>query len=403
MAPKLDVEHGHEQRLIHVLFFLFGFGIMAWVPRFPEIRENLALDNGAFGSIMSTGSVGALIGLVTVGHIIHRLGVKKVILVSIAVLYGSLIALVHIRSIILFVIFSVCFGFGITAMHLAINSQAFHFNARRSANIVTSGQGYWSAGALSTAIMSGLLVDRVSLETHITILSVVLTIAMILIVISLHPVLLSGNNDIESRYSLKQIFSSFKIDWPVSIGMVCVLYLEFAIGDWGTIFTKDRLEVSAGVSTIPYIVFTAMMIFGRLLIYKLLPYAPLEVWAKRGALIGGIGFGGCIVIATHLPVEMKWLSFSLFTLGFFLGGLGSSFLAPSFFRAAERRSNHPSAIAVGQFGAVNNFLAFIVKWIVAWTIQVTGSIALAMMIPTLMLLASLYFMHVLNEEPEAKS
>jgi len=31
---------------------------------------------------------------------------------------------------------------------------------------------------------------------------------------------------------------------------------------------------------------------------------------------------------------MKWWSFGLFILGFFLGGLGSSFLGPSVFRAA---------------------------------------------------------------------
>jgi lipopolysaccharide export LptBFGC system permease protein LptF len=34
--------------------------------------------------------------------------------------------------------------------------------------------------------------------------------------------------------------------------------------------------------------------------------------------------------------------------------------------------------------------------------QLTGSIALAMMIPAAMLLASVFFLHVLNEDEEAK-
>jgi MFS family permease len=138
----VDIGHGHEQKLIDLLFFLFGFGIMAWVPRFPEVRENLGLDNGAFGSLMSTGSIGAFFGLLTTGHIIHRIGVKKVTAVSIVILYVSLIGLVHIRSTIPFLIFNIGFGFGITAIHVSLNSQAFHFNDRSGKNIVTSSAGY---------------------------------------------------------------------------------------------------------------------------------------------------------------------------------------------------------------------------------------------------------------------
>ena len=400
---QVVIEHQREEKLLHLLFFLFGFGIMAWVPRFPEVRENLKLENGAFGSLMSTGSIGAFFGLLITGHIIHRIGVKRVTIFSILVLFISLGSLVHISSSFLFLIFSITFGFGITAVHVSINSQVFHFKDRSTRNIVTSAAGYWSAGALVTAIFSGFLVDRVNLQIHITTLSVLLAIVMIAIVLSLHPVLLEANTDEDNHYSIKQIFTSFHIDWPVSLGMACVVYLEFAVGDWGTIFTKDRLGVSASLSTIPYILFTATMIFGRLLVHKLLPKAPLHLWVKRAALLAGIGFGVCIIVATHLPASMKWWSYSLFLIGFFIGGLGSSFLGPSFFAAATRRSKLPNAIVVGQFGVVNNVLIFVVKWIVAWTIQFTGSIALAMMIPTVMLLVSVFFVEVLKEDSAAKA
>ena len=400
---QVVIEHQREEKLLHLLFFLFGFGIMAWVPRFPEVRENLKLENGAFGSLMSTGSIGAFFGLLITGHIIHRIGVKRVTIFSILVLFISLGSLVHISSSFLFLIFSITFGFGITAVHVSINSQVFHFKDRSTRNIVTSAAGYWSAGALVTAIFSGFLVDRVNLQIHITTLSVLLAIVMIAIVLSLHPVLLEANTDEDNHYSIKQIFTSFHIDWPVSLGMACVVYLEFAVGDWGTIFTKDRLGVSASLSTIPYILFTATMIFGRLLVHKLLPKAPLHLWVKRAALLAGIGFGVCIIVATHLPASMKWWSYSLFLIGFFIGGLGSSFLGPSFFAAATRRSKLPNAIVVGQFGVVNNVLIFVVKWIVAWTIQFTGSIALAMMIPTIMILISVFFVQVLKEDSAAKA
>jgi MFS family permease len=397
-----EVDHSLEQKLLHTVFFLFGFGIMAWVPRFPEVKANLGLNNGAFGSLMSTGSIGAFFGLLTVGHIIHRFGALKVTIASILILFSSLGIVVHLQSSLLFLIFNLAFGFGITAVHVCLNSQGFHFLERSKINLITSTAGYWSAGALSTAIVSGFLVGRVGLIAHIDFLCVLLTVLMVAIVIRLRPVLLESNTDSDHDYSIKEIFTGFKIDWPVSLGMACAVYLEFAIGDWGTIFTKDRLGINAGLSTAPYIVFTAMMIFGRLLFHRLLPHAPLHLWVKRATLLAGTGFGICIIVATHLPASMKWWSFALFTLGFALAGIGSSFVGPSFFAAANRRSSQPSAVVVGQFGVVNNVLIFGIKWIVAWTIQFTGSIALAMMIPTVMMLATVFFVDSLKDDSKAK-
>ena len=398
-----EVDHSLEQKLLHTVFFLFGFGIMAWVPRFPEVKANLGLNNGAFGSLMSTGSIGAFFGLLTVGHIIHRFGALKVTIASILILFSSLGIIVHVQSSFLFLIFNLAFGFGITAVHVCLNSQGFHFLERSKINLITSTAGYWSAGALSTAIVSGILVGKVGLIAHIDFLCASLTVLMVAIIIRLRSVLLESNTDSDHDYSIKEIFTGFKIDWPVSLGMACAVYLEFAIGDWGTIFTKDRLGINAGLSATPYIVFTAMMIFGRLVIHRLLPYAPLHLWVKRATLLAGTGFGICIIVATHLPASMKWWSFALFTLGFALAGLGSSFVGPSFFAAANRRSSQPSAVVVGQFGVVNNVLIFGIKWIVAWTIQFTGSIALAMMIPTAMILATIFFTDSLKEDSKAKS
>jgi uncharacterized membrane protein len=57
---------------------------------------------------------------------------------------------------------------------------------------------------------------------------------------------------------------------------------------------------------------------------------------------------------------------------------------------------------VGQFGAVNSVLTFCLKWIVAWTIQFTGSIALAMMIPAALLVATVFFVNAIQEDRKVK-
>ena len=392
-----SVDHSLEQKLLHTLFFLFGFGIMSWVPRFPELRENLGLDNGAFGSLMSTGSIGAFFGLLTAGHIVHRYGAFKVTILGILLLFSTLGTLVRIHSTFTFLLLSIAFGFGITTIHVSLNSHGFHFLERSKRNLITSTAGYWSAGSLTTSILSGILVGRVDLQTHIDVLCISIAVIMISIVIRLKPVLLESNTDTEKQYSIKDIFTGFRIDWPVSLGMACVVYLEFALGDWGTIFTKDRLHGSGGLSTAPFTVFTAMMICGRLFVHKLQEIWPIHVLVKRAALFAGLGFGSSIVVATLLPASHLWWSYALFILAFAMAGLGSSFSGPAFLGAANRRSPMPSAVVVGQLGVVNNVLTFSIKWIVAWTIQLTGSIALAMMIPTVMMLSTIFFVHALKE------
>jgi MFS family permease len=398
MKTPTAISHQQEKRYLHILFFLFGFGIMAWVPRFPELKENLSLSNGPFGSILTTGAIGAFLGLLTVGHIVHKYGVRIVFILSTLLIYGSFTAIVHVHTPAIFIIFNVMIAFGITATHVAINTQGFHIQERSGDNVVTSSAGYWSAGALATAILSGILVGGVGLSLHIGLLSVATALTSLFYIARLNPVLVTANEHPETDYSVKDIFTSFHLDWPVSLGMACAIYLEFAVGDWGTIFTKERLDVSASLSTLPYIVFTVFMIIGRLSAHKVLKRYPVDRVARASTLTAGIGFVTTISIATHLPASQKWLSYALFLIGFSLAGIGSAILGPNFTSAANRRSPHPSSVVVGQFGVTNNLLTTVLKWIVAGVIGWTDSIALALMIPGFLMIIAAFFTPYLNSE-----
>ena len=360
MGNSVGLTHQREKQLLHALFFVFGVGIMAWVPRFPEVKDNLGLINGAFGSILTTGSLGAFIGLLTAGHIVHKVGVRNVLLVATLILYGSFVAIVQVHSPSLFIFFNIAIGISITATHVAINTQGFHVQERSGENVVGG-----------VAIISGVL--------------------SLLIVRLMGPSLVPANLHPETDYSIKDIFTTFHFDWRISFGFACVVYLEFAISDWGTIFTKERLDVSSGLSTLPYIIFTVFMIVGRLSVRRLTERYVMHQLARVMTLIAGIGFVASISIATHLPADSKWISYGLFLLGFSLAGIGSSILGPTFTAAANRRSPNPSAVVIGQLGVANNVITTVLKWFVAGVIGATGSIALAMMIPgVLMILASLF-------------
>jgi hypothetical protein len=70
------LESKAELNYLKILFFLFGFLIMSWVPRLPEVKANLGLSNGEFGSLIGTSAIGAITALLTVGHLVHNYGVS---------------------------------------------------------------------------------------------------------------------------------------------------------------------------------------------------------------------------------------------------------------------------------------------------------------------------------------
>ena len=94
-----------ELNLLKTLFFLFGFQIMSWVPRFPEVKANLQLSNGQFGSILSLGSVGNLIALLIIGHLVHKFGARQIMQIAALAMAVSLIFLTHATSSLIFFIF----------------------------------------------------------------------------------------------------------------------------------------------------------------------------------------------------------------------------------------------------------------------------------------------------------
>jgi len=379
-----------EINLLKALFFLFGIQIMSWVPRFPEVKANLQLSNGQFGSLLSLGSVGNLTALLIVGHLVHKFGARQIMQIAALTMAVSLIFLTHATSSLLFFVFIVLQGASISAFHISINSQGFHFQDRTKRQVVTLLSGFWSSGALITSILAGLMVDRVELGTYTNFLATICLIAMLYIIRELSPNLVTANTNPESDHRARDMFKGFKIDGLVSGGLLCAIMLEFAIGDWAAIFVKEDMGIKGGINTLPYILFTVAMIIGRLNLHKLLNHYPIHELVVKASLISGVAFIAGILGVSLTGTSNKTLVIVILAISFTIAGLGSSFLGPSVMNAANTRSKFPSSVVIGQIGVINISLVFVVRWVIAWTAQAT-SLSLALLIPAVMLLTVPYF------------
>ena len=385
------VKPNTEFKLLQALFGIYAMLIMSWIPRFPEVKANLGLSNGEFGTLISTGAFGAVASLFLTGHMVHKYGVKRVILTNIWIMGLAYFFIVRTESSGIFLICNVAIGWATSAYHISINAQSFNAMERVYGLTIARLHGMWALGTLTTAIISGLIVDFISISWHIGTLAVLVTLALTAMIIRLTPVLMKPNEDEEEHLPLRTLITSFRVDWMVSGGLLCAVFLEFATGDWSAIFAKERIGVSSGLAALPYILFMIAMIIGRLNAGKIAIRFRVDQTIRLFALIGGVGFLTFLTIAVQIPAEHKEIAFIATCLAFTFAGMGSSLMAPTFYTAGNQRSSLPSAVVVGQMGVVNMIAVFILKAVVAWTAQFTGSLAIALTIPALMLIATALF------------
>jgi MFS family permease len=392
--PGLSISD--EKRYVGIIFFLFAVQITSWVPRFPEVKKNLGLSNGEFGTYLSLGSVGAVIALISTGHLVQKFGSKRILTLSSFSMCVAIAAIAHLQSPSLFIFINMINGASISAFNIAISAQGFHAQDRAGEMIISRQHGYWTIGALATAIFSGLLVDVVTIALHISVLSAVLFFVISYFVSKLGPELIKPSNHEKDDFKVLDLFKSFRIDVLLSSALAGGIIVEFMSADWSAIYAKERIGVSGSLATIPYIASLVALIIGRLGFHIVARRIPLESMVKIGSVVGGVGFIGFITASNMLVDVSKTASFICAIAGFTIGGLGSSFLTPTFFTAANARSPQHSAIVFGQTAVVNAILVLIIKMIVAWTAQFTGSIAIALIIPGLMLISVAFMSKVVK-------
>ena len=381
---------------LKVIFFLFGLSIMSWVPRFPDVKANLGLSNGEFGSLISLGVFGNVAALLTVGHLVHKFGALLMMRVSTLAFSASIIILTQTSSSIVFLIFMIIQGAGISAFHISINAQGFNFQDRTKKQVITLLSGYWSSGALLTSVIAGILVDLVSIEIHIAVLSILCLIIMLRTISTMTPNLLKSNENPESDVKLGEIFKGFNFDMMVSGGLLCAIMLEFAVSDWSAIFLKEDLGILSGIHTLPFILFTFTMIIGRLNFHRLLPHYSMQRLSQVASLISGISFLMGIAAVSAVGTGNKALTIIILSVSFSIAGIGSSFLGPSMMNAANSRSRFPASVVIGQIGVINICLIFVMRWVIAWTAEAT-SLSIALCIPAFMLLLVPYFSKIFKK------
>ncbi|MFM8672601.1 MAG: MFS transporter [Candidatus Nanopelagicus sp.] len=379
-----------EQRYLSLIFFLFGLAIMSLAPRTPDLKANLNINNGTFGTLLGSASIGSIIMLLIGGQIVHRIGAKRSLQIGSTAVAITYTGLVNTNSPLLFLVLNILAGSSVSIYHIATSGHSLHRQDEVGAVIVPKLHGAWAVGAMSTTAIAFLISNTLSITTHISGLMFVVwlltqfCISKLSLTFPENP----ADDDDYQAISIKQF--KFKVNWFLSLGFFCATVLEFTIADWATLFGKEELGMNNSIATLCYFTCLIGIIVGRYSIGWALNHQSERFWIKAGGAVGGAGFISMILLSSLLVDTNKTIAYLIAFFGFFLAGLGSSALAPIFFSIAGRLSNGRNAIAVAQLSFVNTFIIFISKTILAWLVELT-SITTALLFASVMMLALLYF------------
>ena len=371
---------------------------MSTATRFPEIRDQLNINNGTFGTYLSLGAIGGVIAFILVGHLVHSIGVRPIIFISATGLFLSLGLVPHIQNAIFWLFVNILIAFFWVSFHIANNAQAIHRQEEVGELILPKLHGLWSLGALMTSILAIVITPYVTLAWHIDVVVTIMWALTMYGVIKSTPYFIEKNEEADAFPNLSpfKIAKTFKFQPVIVVAMVFAMQTEFSIQDWSAIYAKDTIKMSSSSSIYGYAVFiSAMSVLRFNAKWMAAKWSERELITKL-PILGGVGFAVCISLGTWISQSNRVLGFIVALVGFALAGFGSSILAPTLFAISFRKTSLPSSVVVAQIGLTQTIATFIAKVIIAWVAQAT-SVTVALMIPALMLLATTKFAHLGKE------
>ncbi len=237
------------------------------------------------------------------------------------------------------------FGFGVLRgmVDVSTNTQAVITERAYGSAIMSSLQGFWSLGGVIGAGLSSVL-----LRQHASARQDLAAAAscMILTVLVSRPYLRGEDGRVNPPAGWALIPRTL---WALAAVAFLSLFIEGAIGDWGTVYLRSTLHVSAATAATGYAAFSLSMMTGCFVgDYLNMKLGPTNLLRASGILVAS-GFGFALLGTTYTGAMI----------GFLIAGFGTSNMIALIFGAAARRNPGGVGAAIAAASSVG-YLGFLV-------------------------------------------
>ena len=213
-------------------FFVMGISSMAWVPRIPEIKEQLNYGDGAFGFIILAGALGSVLGAQISGRAIHLIASRTFMRLTSITMSLGIYTMGSAHGASTLVIGLLLTGLSFAALDVAANVQAMAIEKLTKARYMSSFHAMWSIGAFVVTLVGGILARILTPSEHLKSLALIAFVFYQFTITWLLPADLDGHKGEahESTEAKIPFFGKRVITlWALGIGLMASFIPEAGI------------------------------------------------------------------------------------------------------------------------------------------------------------------------------
>ncbi|MET8881380.1 MFS transporter [Streptomyces rubiginosohelvolus] len=320
----------HARAAVAVLFFTNGALFANLLPRYPQIKEDLAIGNGAYGLAVAAFPAGAITAGLAAGLLVRRMGSARVAVLGTLLTGAGILAAGLAPSVALFATALFLAGAMDALTDVAQNAHGLRVQRLYGRSILNSFHAIWSIGAVTGGLMAaGAMSLDLSLGVHLAVAAVVLVAAAGAALRFCLP-----GPDSEPAETGPEQHGAEGARGTSRVGLVLAALVliatagtlvEDAGNSWAALYLSDALHASAALAASGFIALVGAQFIGRIIGDRLVDRFGQRAVARAGGLITAVGMGLALAVPT-LPGTV---------LGFALAGFGVATLVPAAMHEAD--------------------------------------------------------------------
>lgn len=252
---------------------MFGIALLILGSVAPDLKIKLNLDEVSAGTLFSILPFGMLAGSMLFGPAVDKYGYRILLTISCLLLVAGFEGIAYVINRNLLKLFIFLIGLGGGVVNGATNALVADISdTDKGANLSLLG-AFFGFGALGIPLVLGILRDKFSFETIVSVVGVLAFLAGICFLVINYPPPKQAHG-----FSLKGIstLTRDKILLMIAFFLFFQSSFEGIINNWTTIWLNDHLSVQPGKALFALSSFVAGMTVMRLLLGSLLRYVSVK-------------------------------------------------------------------------------------------------------------------------------
>jgi MFS family permease len=308
---------GSGRWAVFITFALNGLVVGSWAPRMPAVAEQIGANPGQLGLALLGASVGMIAAASMTGRWCARFGARALVAVSALATVVVLPLMATVGSPLELGLVLVLLGVSVGMLDVAMNVAAVTVVRRTERPLMPVFHAGFSFGALAGSMGAAFAAGHgIALLGHflgVSVLTIVVTAAVIRFVPREEPANAEGAHDVTDRRMLRR-----PVLWLLGMVALCSAIVEGASGDWSALFAVRERGMGEAAAAVTFSVFCVAMGLVRLFGEQ-----AERRWGADRMLVGGALVAGLGLLATAIIP-----SSAVAYVGFALAGAGLAFAFP---------------------------------------------------------------------------